>query len=289
MRPLGAVLFGYFGDRAGRKKTLATAVILMAIPTTLIGLLPTYEHIGILAGILLLICRLLQGLAVGGEFSGSIVYITEHSPINRRGMYGSWAMFSAFAGLLLGSGVSAMMSTLLPPDALTSWGWRIPFIMGLLLGGVGLYLRLRMPETPNFLAMQAKKQIVTNPVNQAFRFAIKPMILSAGLVFLPAMSFYLLFVYLSSYMTAFLHVSLRTALTINTISMLAIICVIPWIGLLSDKIGRKPILMTGAIGFILFSFPLFLLLQHATFISILLAQISFAILVSFAMQQFLRP
>ncbi|WP_131782224.1 MFS transporter [Legionella gresilensis] len=282
MRPIGALLFGYFGDRNGRKKTLAASIILMAIPTTLIGLLPTYQQMGIFAGILLLICRLLQGLAVGGEFCGSIVYITEHSPANRRGMFGSWAMFSAFAGLLLGSGVTALFNALLSQQDLISWGWRIPFIAGLLLGAVGLYFRLRMPETPNFVTIKNRQQILINPVNQAFKVAAQPMVISTALVFLPAMSFYLLFVYLPSYMTEILGMSLHRSLTINTISMLVIILVIPLIGLLSDIIGRKPVLLTGAIGFGLLSYPLFLLIQHTTFISVLLAQVMFAILVSFA-------
>lgn len=279
MRPLGALVFGYFGDRIGRKKTLALAVILMAIPTTLIGLLPTHENIGIAAGILLMACRLLQGLAVGGEFSGSIVYITEHAPQNSRGLYGSWAMFSAFAGLLLGSGVSAL-ANLLPPESLSVWGWRIPFLMGIVLGGVGLYLRLRMPETPNFLAIQSAQKISKNPVKQAFSMSLKPMVMAAGLVFLPAMGFYLLFVYLSSYMTTYLHVSLGTALMVNTISMFGIIISIPCVGWLSDKIGRKPVLIVGALGFIIFSYPLFILLQKADLTSMLTAQICFAVLVS---------
>ena len=278
MRPLGAIIFGYFGDKIGRKKTLAFAVILMAIPTTLIGLLPTHQEIGITAGVLLTLCRLLQGLAVGGEFSGSIVYITEHAPNDRRGMYGSWAMFSAFTGLLIGSGVSALAS-LLSPHALNTWGWRVPFLMGLILGFVGLYLRLHMPETPNFLSIKNKHEILNNPTTRAFKSFIFPMILMMGLVFLPAMSFYLLFVYLSSYMTDFLHVPMRVALTVNTISMIGIIIIMPWIGLLSDKIGRKPVLYSGALGFIILSYPLFLLLQHATFISILFAQTCFALLV----------
>ena len=281
MRPLGAIIFGFFGDKVGRKKTLAIAVILMAIPTTLIGLLPTHQQIGVFAGILLTACRLLQGLAVGGEFSGSIVYITEHAPQNRRGLYGSWAMFSAFTGLLLGSAVGAL-TTLLSADALNSWGWRIPFIMGFFLGIVGLYLRLRMPETPQFLAIKEKNQILDNPITRSFKIALWPMIMAAGLVFLPAMGFYLLFVYLSSYMTTILHLPLRLSLTINSISMLGIIIVIPWIGLLSDKIGRKPVLFIGSLGFIIFSYPLFILLQQATFTSLLFAQTSFAILVCFA-------
>lgn len=277
MRPLGAIIFGYYGDKVGRKKTLSIAIILMAIPTTLIGLLPTYADWGIMASILLLICRLLQGLAVGGEFCGSIVYLLEHAPQNRRGMYGGLSMFSAFAGLLLGSGVAALIS-LLPPDELNVWGWRIPFLMGILLGFIGLFLRWRMPETPNFIDAQKSQKLVKNPITQAFKTALLPMLLSVGLVFLPAMSFYLLFVYLSSYMTTYLHIALHTALFINTISMLGIIIIIPWVGLLSDKIGRKPLLFIGALGFIVFSYPLFLLLQHANFFSILFVQISFAVL-----------
>ena len=278
MRPLGAIIFGHYGDKVGRQKTLSAAVLLMAIPTTLIGLLPTHAQIGASAGVLLTLCRLLQGLAIGGEFSGSIVYILEYAPANRRGLYGSLTMFSAFAGLLLGSGVGALTSSLMSASALSAWGWRIPFLMGILLGLVGFYLRTRMPETPSFLRAQATQQIVNNPFKEACRFALKPMIIAAGLVFLPAMSFYLLFVYLSSYMTNILHIPMRIALTINTLSMIGILLIIPWIGLLSDKIGRKPVLMLGAAGFVLFSYPLFLLLQQATFVALLLAQASFAVL-----------
>lgn len=282
MRPLGAAIFGHFGDRVGRKKVLAAAIILMAIPTTLIGLLPTYQSVGPIAGVMLLVCRLLQGLAVGGEFSGSIVYITEHSPNHRRGLFGSLAMFSAFAGLLLGSAVSAFTGTFMTHDALVTWGWRVPFLIGFLLGFIGLYLRLRMPETPNFKAIKEEQKILANPVGHAFRKASLPMFKAVGLVFLPAMSFYLLFVYLSTYMTTYLKIPLDTALTINSMSMVMILIVIPLIGMLSDKVGRKPTLIIGALGFVIFSYPLFLLLQQGTFAAMLLAQSCFAILVSFA-------
>lgn len=282
MRPLGALIFGHFGDKVGRKTTLATAIILMAIPTTLIGLLPTHEQIGVTAAVLLVICRLLQGLAIGGEFAGSIVYLSEHAPTNRRGLYGSWAMFSAFAGLMLGSGISALMSAIMPQDALQAWGWRLPFLAGLLLGIIGLYLRLRMPETPNFLNVQAAAKLVKQPLGLAFKTAGKPMLAATALVFLPAMGFYLLFVYLSSYMTTYLNIPLEEALTINTLSMVIIIVVMPFIGWLSDQVGRKLVLALGALSYILFSYPLFLLMQHATFGSILIAQMCFAVLVCFS-------
>jgi MHS family proline/betaine transporter-like MFS transporter len=282
MRPLGALIFGHFGDKVGRKTTLATAIILMAIPTILIGLLPTHEQIGVAAAALLITCRLLQGLAIGGEFAGSIVYLSEHAPTNRRGLYGSWAMFSAFAGLMLGSGISALMSAIMPHDALQAWGWRLPFLAGLLLGIIGLYLRLRMPETPNFLNVQAAAKLVKQPLGLAFKTAGKPMLVATALVFLPAMGFYLLFVYLSSYMTTYLNIPLEEALTINTLSMLIIIIVMPFIGWLSDRVGRKPVLALGALSYILFSYPLFLLMQHAAFGSILIAQMCFAVLVCFS-------
>jgi MHS family proline/betaine transporter-like MFS transporter len=254
----------------------------MAIPTTLMGLLPTYAQIGTWAGVLLLICRLLQGLAVGGEFSGSIVYVTEHAPISRRGFYGSWVMFSAFAGLLLGSGVSALASNLLSPESLNSWGWRIPFLLGFVLGFVGLYLRLKMPETPQFLALKKLGQIVPHPVRQAFKQAPREMFLGVGLVFLPAMGFYTLFVYLSSYMTTVLKIPLQTALLINTFSMFIIILTMPWVGLLSDKVGRKPVLFLGGMGFAILSYPLFILLQQGSFLTVFIAQACFGVLVCFA-------
>ncbi len=280
MRPLGAVLFGYFGDRFGRKKALSVSILLMAIPTTLIGLLPTYSQVGAWAGILLLSCRLLQGLAIGGEFTGSIIYMTEHAPSKRRGLYGSWAMVGTFLGFLFASGVSALCSTALSTASLQLWGWRIPFITGFLLGIIGLYLRLRMPETPSFINLQAKNRIVKNPLLSAFQQGYKPMILIAGLNSLPATSYYLSFVYLSSYIVNYLKLPLAKALTINTISMLILTLITPVIGLLSDKIGRKPILIIATLSFIVFSYPLFLLMQLGSFAAILSAQLGFTLLVA---------
>ncbi len=280
MRPIGAIIFGYLGDRFGRKKALSASIILMAIPTTLIGLLPTYAQVGALAGVLLLCCRLLQGLATGGEFTGSIIYITEHAPANRRGLYGSWAMSSTFAGFLIGSAVSALLSTLLSPESLNVWGWRIPFIMGFILGIIGLYLRLRMPETPNFTSIKTEKKIAPNPLYTAFKEGFRPMLFIAGFNLLPAASYYLSFVFLSSYFTIYLKLPLHTALTINTINMLLLAIITPLLGFASDKIGRKTILIIGALGFIILSYPFFLLMQAKSFSAVLLAQLGLTLFVA---------
>ena len=147
MRPLGGALFGHLGDRVGRKNALAASVILMAIPTTLLGLLPTHAQVGILAPLLLTGLRLIQGLSVGGELTGSISFIVEHSPPTQRGFFGSWASNSIGMGLLLGSATGALMTSLLSQDDLVRWGWRIPFLFGIFVGGVGLYLRMKLGRT----------------------------------------------------------------------------------------------------------------------------------------------
>lgn len=278
LRPVGAIIFSYFGDKAGRKKALLASLILMALSTTGMGLIPTYAQIGIMASILLIFCRMVQGLSMGGEFTGSLVYMTEHAPEGKRGFYGSWAICGTFMGLLVGSGVSALLNQYLSPTNLEFWGWRLPFVAGILLGVVGLYLRLRMPETPNFKAAQAAQQLVKNPLATAFKQAPFTLLVVMGMNFLPAMGFYLLFVYLSSWMKLYLQVPLSTALIINTINMLVIVILLPLIGYLSDRTGRKPMLLSGIVGFILFSYPLFLLLQQASFTAMLLAQMCFAVL-----------
>ncbi len=280
MRPIGALLFGYFGDRIGRKKTLGAAVLLMAIPTTLIGLLPTYQQIGITATILLTVCRLMQGLAVGGELTGSVVYLIEHGGNKNRGLYGSLALGSGVVGLLLGSAVAAFVGSLSNDETFISWSWRIPFLMSVLLGVIGLYLRLGMPETPLFEQIQERKKITQNPIFSAFRQNAWRMTLGTIMTMLPSAAFYTSFVYLSSYLTLYLNVPLTKALELNSIAMVVVSILFPVVGVLSDKVGRRFVIRLGAIGFVIFSYPLFMLLQQATTAAILIAQCSFAVLVA---------
>lgn len=280
MRPVGAALFGHLGDTIGRKKALAASVILMAIPTFLIGLLPTYQEIGAMAPILLTLCRLLQGLSVGGEYTGSITFLVESAPPSRRGFIGSWTPFSAGVGTLLGSGVGALLTSDLTEHALYSWGWRIPFLLGIVVGGVGLYLRSSLAESPDFEAVRNSGEVAASPVREALTHRRAEILTAVGLTWVAGTAFYILFVYMTAYLESILKQPLGTALGINTISLALMVILLPVMGALSDKIGRKPLLIGATMGFALLSYPLFRLLSHDTFGFILAAQIVFALLVA---------
>jgi MFS transporter, MHS family, proline/betaine transporter len=279
MRPIGAAIFGHLGDRFGRKQSLIVAVVLMTLPTTIIGLLPTYQGIGIAAAIMLTLCRMLQGLACGGQYSGSVVYILEHANPNRRGMIGSFALFSAYGGMLLASGVGTLVSSLLNESLFTDWSWRIPFLLGSLLGIFGIYLRYHMPETPHFLRLKVNRlQKSISPFFECFRNAPVKMFTALGITFLPAMASYIIFVYLPTYLTLYTSLPLAKALLANTGSLFVILLAIPATGFLSDKIGRKPLLYSSAIAFGLFSYPLLLLILKGTVLSSFIIQTIFGII-----------
>jgi len=276
-RPIGGIIFGYVADKYGRKNALAAAILLMAIPTTLIGCLPSIHTIGIAAPLLLIFFRLLQGLAVGGEFTGSIVYIIEHAPQDRRGFFGSLAMSSAFVGLLIGS-LSALVVYHYFPHV--SYAWRVPFWFSLLLGGVGLYLRLGMPESPVFNAYHAKQKHQQSPLMEVLQRHKLSVLKAILLVMLPSAGFYLSFVYLPNYLEEHIKITLADALMANTLTMLVIIFCIPVFGVLSDKWGRKPILTVGAVCFLLFSPLLYCLLQGGNLQAVYITLMAFALMVA---------
>lgn len=280
MRPLGAVIFGHIGDRYGRKKALISAIFCMAIPTGLMGLLPDYEALGIYAAVLLTFLRLLQGLAVGGEFTGSFVYLVEHAPARQRGFYGSLTLCSGIVGVMLGSGVSALVGYLANGTTAELWAWRIPFVLGFALGLLGFYVRRSMPETPGFEKISATGKRVAHPILWTLLKSPASLLYAAGLVALPVAGFYMLFVYLSSYLTIYYKMPIGQVMLINTLTMMMLVVIIPVIGCLSDKVGRRPVLFGGALGFIFLSYPLFHLLQQASIATVFIAQSAFAILVA---------
>jgi MHS family proline/betaine transporter-like MFS transporter len=262
-RPLGALLFGYIGDTLGRREALAWSIILMALPTVIVGLLPTYAMIGIAAPLALTCCRFLQGLSVGGEFTGSVTFLVEHAAPSQRGYIGSWAGFSAQMGALLGSGMGAFVASNLTNEALHQWGWRIPFLLGSLIAFVGWYLRTRIPESPAFEQVRRAGALSAAPIREVFthqRAAIAKVI---GLVWLHGVGFYLLYVYLTTYLSTMTTVPLGTVLTMNTVCMLLLAVLIPLMGHLSDRIGHTRLLLIGAAGLAMTAYPSFVSLTSA--------------------------
>ena len=285
-RPLGAMLFGYWGDTLGRRNALAWSILLMAIPTCLVGLLPTYETMGALAPIALTICRFLQGLSVGGEFTGSATFLVEHAAASQRGYIGSWAGFSAQIGALLGSGVGALIASSLTEEALHQWGWRIPFVMGSLIAVVGWYVRTSVPESPAFESVRRAGGLASAPVRDVFvshRLAVAKVI---GLVWLHGVAFYLLYVYLTTYLVTVTTVPLATVLSLNTVCMTLLALSIPLMGAWSDRIGQTPLLMTGSAGLALLSYPSFLWLTSNNLPHMIAAQVLLTLLVACYMGPF---
>ena len=275
MRPVGGFIFGHIGDKIGRKKALVLSVMLMAIPTGVIGFLPDHATIGVAAAVLMVLMRMLQGLSVGGEYTGSIVYLSEHAPDKKRGFFTSWTLFGAVGGILLGSGVSALISHLLTDAQISDWGWRLAFISGILVGVVGLIVRRHLPDMPEDKSADKPK----SPIVEAFRTEWRSMSKVIGFNIVNAVGFYMMFVYVVTWLIKQVAEPRSDALDINTISMAALLVMIPFFGALSDKIGRKPLLMFGAGGIAILGYPLIWLMHHPDFNMILLGQLGFAVLI----------
>jgi MHS family proline/betaine transporter-like MFS transporter len=272
MRPLGAVLFGHIGDRVGRGPALLWSVVAMAVPTFIMGLLPTYADIGIWAAILMLICRMVQGLAVGGEFTSSAVFLAETADPRKRGAAAAWAAFGATGGILLGSAVGALVLNALPLEDVVAWGWRIPFLFGVLVGVTGYILRRRMPHDKP----AAHKGF---PMMQALREHPLALVQAVALTLVNAVAFYLIYVYLIQWLKLAADIGARTALQVNSLNMVILLGVVYVMARVSDRIGRKPILAGASIGLLLFSWPLFALMQTGNVFLVFLGQLGFTLLI----------
>jgi metabolite-proton symporter len=270
MRPLGGVIFGHFGDRVGRKAMLVTTLLLMGLATFVIGLLPTYEQIGIAAPILLILLRLVQGLGVGGEWGGAVLMAVEHGHAGKRGLYGSVVQMGVPAGLLLATAVFSFFSSL-PPEQFLSWGWRVPFLLGILLLGVGMFIRFQVFESPLFDETKHKQGVSRLPILEVFREYPRSVLLAMGARFAENASFYIFSVFVLSYGTESLGIPKQTILKGIWIAAAVQIFAIPAAGILSDRFGRRPLYIAGAIGVAAFAFPFFWLIETREFAAIWLA------------------
>jgi MHS family proline/betaine transporter-like MFS transporter len=276
MRPLGGALFGWIGDRYGRKQALIGSVMAMAFPSFLVALLPDAASIGLLAPVLLILLRLIQGIAVGGEYMASAVFLVEGAEPGRRGWMGSWGPFGASAGTLLGSAAGAIVNLALPPEAVLAWGWRIPFAVGVLVALGGLWIRRhyveRVPQQ-----MPAK-----SPVREAFRSHWRTMLHLVVLIAGLSVGFYTTFVYSATWLHQVARVPESRALSINTAAMALLLIVSPIAGLVSDRWGRRPVLAWAAGGLALFAYPLMALMARGTPGAIFAGQAGLALLIGMA-------
>ncbi len=280
VRPLGAILFGWIGDAYGRKNAMVIAVLMMAIPTGCIGLLPTYAEVGMLAPVLLTLIRLLQGLSLGGEFAGSITYIIEHAPQNKRGWAGSASLVSLILGFLLGSLVVNFTISLLGQEEFAAWGWRVPFLAGIVIGLVGFYIRRCCEESPVYEAAKQDNNISKTPVREAFIKHPWRMAQGFAMYISVTMPFYLASVYFISFSEHHLGTTMKQALNFNVYNMLAMLFTMPFSAWLSDRIGRRKVMMSAA--FVMFITAPLLFSQLVTGASlpiIGLAQFAFAAMV----------
>jgi metabolite-proton symporter len=262
-RPIGAAIFGHWGDRIGRKTTLIVTLLLMGISSGVVGILPGTAQIGIAAPIILVALRLIQGIAIGGEWSGSVLLAMEWGDQRKRGLLASFAQVGVPVGLVLGTGGVTLLSATLSDSAFSSWGWRLPFLASLILVGIGLVIRLRILETPMFAAVVAEKRTSANPIGDVVKRHWREILLSAGLRFSEQMPFYLFTSYVLVYVVAERHFGKTFVLNAVLVGAALELATIPVFSHLSDRFGRKRVYTIGAVLTGLIAFPYFAVLTNS--------------------------
>ncbi len=280
MRPLGGFFFGPLGDRIGRQRVLALVILLMSASTFAIALVPSYDAIGVAAPLFLLLLRCLQGFSAGGEYGSGACFLAEYAPDKHRGFVVSFLVWSVVVGFLLGSLTVTGLAAALGDTAMDAYGWRIPFVLAGVLGAVGLYIRLRLGDTPEFQELREKGEVSESPLKEAITTSWRPILQIAGLVVIHNVGFYVVFTFLPSYFTKTLHFTKLDAFVSIAVASLVAIVLIPPLGALSDRIGRKPLLIAGAAGFAVFAYPLFLLLNTGALAAAIAAHAALAALES---------
>jgi MHS family proline/betaine transporter-like MFS transporter len=276
-RPLGGIIIGRIGDVKGRKAALLLTIFLMAIGTVLIGIVPSYATIGIAGPFLILVARLMQGFSAGGEWGGSTAFIVEWAPERERGFYGSLQQCSVSGGLLLGSTVAALVTTLVSPESMESWGWRIPFLLGGLLGPIGLYMRQNIGETPAYMR-EKQAPAAARPGDPApFWLAARAF----GFTIVWTVIFYIFLSYMPTFTKNYAKLTSAQSLWSNSIGLIVLVIGIPIMGRLSDRVGRRPLLLACCAAFIVLPYPVFsLLLSGPSFTTVIAIQIVIGAVIS---------
>ncbi|MCP1493427.1 metabolite-proton symporter [Peribacillus frigoritolerans] len=272
IRPFGGVIFSHIGDRIGRKKTLVLTLSLMGVATFGMGLLPTYQAVGIWAPILLITLRLVQGLGIGGEWGGALLLAVEYAPAEKRGLFGAIPQMGVTIGMLLGT-VALSIMTLLPENAFMTWGWRLPFIFSALLVFFGLWIRKGIDETPSFKKVKESGEVPKLPILETLKNYWREVLIAVGAKVVETAPFYIFSTFVVSYATANLGFSRTATLTAVMIATIITTILIPIMGKLSDKIGRKKLFIGGTIGMALFAFPYFWLLQQKSVLLLIVATV----------------
>jgi len=272
-RPVGGVIFGHYGDKLGRKKVLVVTLLLMGIATFAIGLLPTHESIGVWAPILLVSLRFLQGLGLGGEWGGAVLMTLESGHATRRGLNASWPQVGVPIGLLLANGVLSLMGSLTSESAFLSWGWRVPFLLSGVLVLVGLWIRITIAESPLFTEVVAGDTKAKAPIVDVLRHYPRQVLLAIGARVGVDVAFYTFVLFITTYVTTYLDLPRSYALNAVLIAAAAQVVLIPWFGTLSDRWGRRPVYLFGAVGAAIWVWVFFALLDTGSFPLIVLGAV----------------
>lgn len=280
MRPLGAIFFGHLGDRIGRRNVLSTVILLMGAATAGIGALPTYAQIGVMAPVLLLVCRLVQGASAGAETTGANSLVAEFAPNHRRGFYVAFTYAFANLPAVFAALFVMALTNAMGPEMFESWGWRIPFLLGGVFALVGLYIRLRVDETPSFKATLETKQVERFPLVAALRDHPKQIFFAFSLAALSSLGFYTLTGYFVTYLRETVGLDANAALVSNSVALALAFLTMPFAGWLSDRVGRKPILISGALASALLAFPAYMLASSGSLTNAIIGQGMLAIALS---------